>query len=188
MAREPAQDLHGVTQLVAPGIWRVGDWLVNVYLVEDGGRLTLVDAGLSRMYDQLLAALQATGHSLEHIDAVVLTHGHPDHVGMAERVRQESGARVWVHQDDGAMVADPRHATRYSSNERSFLPYLLRRPATVRVPVHIGLQGGSGRRRWRSTRPSATGRSWTSPGTRPPSSWQATPPAAPPSSSPTATP
>lgn len=143
MAQKRAHSRGGAAaELVAEGVWRVGDWMVNLYLVEDEGRLTVVDAGLPGMYGRLRAALEETGHRLGSIDAVVLTHGHPDHVGLAERVRQDAGAAVWVHEDDDAMVADPRHATRYSSHERSFGSYLLRRPATLRVPLHIGRQGG----------------------------------------------
>ena len=73
----------------------------NFYLVEDGdGGLTLVDAGLPAFrsqVDELLAG--------RRVDAVVLTHGHTDHVGVAEGLR-EDGAKVWIHAADAAMARD----------------------------------------------------------------------------------
>jgi glyoxylase-like metal-dependent hydrolase (beta-lactamase superfamily II) len=85
---------------VAPGITRLGNEIVNFYLVEDEGGLTLVDAGVPGFRDQLDAVLAG-----RRVDAVILTHGHTDHVGVAEGLRRD-GAKVWIHAADAAMARD----------------------------------------------------------------------------------
>jgi glyoxylase-like metal-dependent hydrolase (beta-lactamase superfamily II) len=85
---------------VAKGVHRAGSSLVNWYLIEDGGRVILVDAGLPGYWPQLDPALSAMGRSRGDVEALVLTHGDGDHVGFAERLRTELGARVFVHGED----------------------------------------------------------------------------------------
>jgi glyoxylase-like metal-dependent hydrolase (beta-lactamase superfamily II) len=51
-----------------------------------------------------LRTLDGLGRRLDDLDAVVLTHAHPDHVGFAERARREGPASVWVHNDDAAVA------------------------------------------------------------------------------------
>ena len=46
---------------ISPGVHRLGSDRVNFYLIEDGGRVTLVDAGLSGYWDQLEPALAGIG-------------------------------------------------------------------------------------------------------------------------------
>jgi glyoxylase-like metal-dependent hydrolase (beta-lactamase superfamily II) len=53
--------------------------------------------------------------------AVVLTHGHFDHVGFAERARVELGVPVYVHENDVPLT---QHPWRYD-HERRRTPYLL---------------------------------------------------------------
>jgi glyoxylase-like metal-dependent hydrolase (beta-lactamase superfamily II) len=87
---------------VADGIHRLNDGIVNFYLVEDGGRLTLVDAGGSRHWELLTRTLDSIGRRVEDLDTVLLTHAHGDHVGFAERARTEAHAGVRVHRLDVA--------------------------------------------------------------------------------------
>jgi glyoxylase-like metal-dependent hydrolase (beta-lactamase superfamily II) len=127
---------------VAPGVERLGDDVVNFYLIEDPDGLTLIDAGLPGHLRQLKDHLARSGRSIQDIRAVLLTHGHPDHTGLVGPLHQ-AGAEIWVHEQDAAILKDgPRSAMRHAKPERSMLPYLLRRPAAIGTPLHMALKGG----------------------------------------------
>jgi glyoxylase-like metal-dependent hydrolase (beta-lactamase superfamily II) len=116
--------------------------MVNFYLVDHPDGLLLVDAGLPGHLGQLREHLAGPGRSLRDIRAVLLTHGHLDHTGLVTAV-QQAGADVWIHVSDAAILADgPRSSTRHAKPERSFVPYLLRRPAAIRGPLHMARLGG----------------------------------------------
>ena len=127
---------------VAPGVHRLGDEAVNFYLIEHEDGLVLVDAGLPAHFGPLKDHLALLGHDLPAIRAVLLTHGHPDHTGLAERLRAEAGAEIWIHREDAPILADgPRSAMRHAKPERSVLPYLLRRPSAISGPLHMARKG-----------------------------------------------
>jgi len=87
---------------LAPGLHRLGDGLVNSYLVEDGGAITIVDAGMSGQYGDLEHELASMGRSKADLKAILLTHGDTDHVGFANRLHQETGIPVYVGAADAA--------------------------------------------------------------------------------------
>jgi glyoxylase-like metal-dependent hydrolase (beta-lactamase superfamily II) len=88
---------------LAPHLHRLGSSsLVNSYLVEDAGGITVVDAGLPGLWKELLSELAAIGRSLADVRALLLTHGDIDHVGYAERLRREAGVPVFVGAADAA--------------------------------------------------------------------------------------
>lgn len=90
---------------IAPGVRRIGtrDW-VNAYLVEESGEVTIVDAGASGMWGDLVAELAVMGRTLDDVRSIVLTHGHTDHIGFAERGRTEQGWPVRIHELDAALA------------------------------------------------------------------------------------
>jgi glyoxylase-like metal-dependent hydrolase (beta-lactamase superfamily II) len=88
---------------VAPRIHRLGEEIVNSYLVEDGGEVTIVDAGAPAYWGALPAALAGMGRTIADVRAVVLTHGHSDHIGFAQRAH-EAGIPVSVHEIDAALA------------------------------------------------------------------------------------
>lgn len=87
---------------LAPSLHRVGSDLVNCYLVEDAGGVTVIDAGLPGHWKELQAELATLGRSLDDVRGVVLTHGDTDHLGFAERLRKEKGVPIYVHELDAA--------------------------------------------------------------------------------------
>jgi glyoxylase-like metal-dependent hydrolase (beta-lactamase superfamily II) len=141
MSRSTSDDWRD-GQPVVDGVDRLGDDLVNFYLVEHPDGLTLVDSGLPAHLAQLEQHLSRSGRSVRDIRAVLLTHGHPDHTGLAAHLRQ-AGADIWVHERDAPILADgPRSALRHAKPERSMLPYLLRRPAAIGTLLHLARKGG----------------------------------------------
>lgn len=91
-----------LTQL-GPGVHRLGDDIVNSYVLVDGGDVTIVDAGVPAYWNDLPGALATIGRSLGDVRALLLTHGHSDHIGFAERARR-AAISVRVHELDAALA------------------------------------------------------------------------------------
>lgn len=92
---------------ITPGVRRLGPGLVNAYLVEEQGGVTIVDTGAAGYWKALPDELAAMGRSLDDVKAVVLTHAHSDHIGFAERIRSERGVPIRVHTDDVPLTKKP---------------------------------------------------------------------------------
>ena len=89
---------------IATGIRRLGHGMINAYLVQEAGAVTIIDAGVPGYYGDLPAELAAMGRALADVRSVVLTHGHTDHIGFAERIRRDRGVPVRVHELDAALA------------------------------------------------------------------------------------
>jgi glyoxylase-like metal-dependent hydrolase (beta-lactamase superfamily II) len=95
---------------IAPGLWRLRVPLaweaidhVNAYVIEGDGGVVMVDCGTAghpSCAQALEIAISRTGHRLEDVQALVLTHVHSDHMGLASLVLERSGAELWAHPDD----------------------------------------------------------------------------------------
>jgi glyoxylase-like metal-dependent hydrolase (beta-lactamase superfamily II) len=95
------------TSAVAPGIQRIETASTNCYLLEDDDGLTFVDAGLPGTWPDADRAVHELGHTWSDVRAIVLTHGHFDHVGFAARAQRRHGVSVWVHEADARIATHP---------------------------------------------------------------------------------
>src|SRR5438128_12188762 len=89
---------------IAEGIHRLGNGLINSYLVVDGTDVTIIDAGVPGYWRDLPAELATLGRTLDDLRSVVLTHGHSDHIGFAERARPGRRLSVRLHELDAALA------------------------------------------------------------------------------------
>jgi glyoxylase-like metal-dependent hydrolase (beta-lactamase superfamily II) len=109
---------------IAEGVHRLGAGRVNAYLLEEGGEVTVIDAGAPGYWNLLDAELTAMGRTIEDVRAVVLTHAHQDHIGFAERMRRERHVPVEVHEDDAAMARGEAKASGQQSGPIKVGPLL----------------------------------------------------------------
>jgi glyoxylase-like metal-dependent hydrolase (beta-lactamase superfamily II) len=122
---------------VVPGVHRLQHAYVNCYLLEDDSGLTLVDTAFPATWPLLLKAIASLGRFPADVRAVVLTHAHFDHLGVALRARQEWGVPVLAHQDESYIAA---HPYRYA-HERSRLLHTVRHPASIPVLTAMASAG-----------------------------------------------
>ncbi|HEY7072939.1 MAG TPA: MBL fold metallo-hydrolase, partial [Acidimicrobiales bacterium] len=98
---------------VRPGLWSIPVPLPNnslryvfVYLFETDRGPYIVDAGWNtdEAFAALSAGLQLAGTSMDDVQGVLVTHIHPDHYGLAGRIREASGAWIALHRADAALI------------------------------------------------------------------------------------
>jgi glyoxylase-like metal-dependent hydrolase (beta-lactamase superfamily II) len=121
---------------VAPGVHRLGSERVNFYLVEDDGRFTVVDAGIPGYWDQLEPALAQIGRGLDDVAAVLLTHAHSDHTGVAGKLH-ERGVPVYLHPADHELLATGKEPWKREGSALS----VLRHPRVFGFFLHMARNG-----------------------------------------------
>lgn len=79
---------------------------LNSYLVQGDKGCLLVDTGWNtdEAFQQLVEQLKALGLSLNDISTVVITHVHPDHYGLAGRIKQNCPTRFAFHLWEKALI------------------------------------------------------------------------------------
>ncbi|HEX2086562.1 MAG TPA: MBL fold metallo-hydrolase [Solirubrobacteraceae bacterium] len=117
---------------VAEGIEQFTDQdLVNWFLVETDEGPIAVDAGFPTAWEQI----RDRAHELR---AILVTHGHIDHLGFAPRAQREHGTPVYVPERD---VALSRRPLTYARSER--LPLLYLHKAATRRVYWTGIRAGA---------------------------------------------
>ncbi|AEH38481.1 MBL fold metallo-hydrolase [Halopiger xanaduensis] len=101
----------------------------NAYVLEDESGagdddLALVDTGIATpdTRAQLREGLAERGYDFADVDAIVLTHFHPDHAGLAGEIQAAGGATVYVHEADAPLVEqDPDAVEDFERRRRESL-------------------------------------------------------------------
>jgi glyoxylase-like metal-dependent hydrolase (beta-lactamase superfamily II) len=80
---------------------------VNVYLVALDQGFLLVDCGMATdpTFETLRCALSERGIEWRDIRRIIITHMHPDHMGLATRLLELTGAELAMHQAEADHLA-----------------------------------------------------------------------------------
>ena len=82
----------------------LGAYQTNTYIVHDSESRTcaVIDPGYEP--ERVLAAVQDQGLT---VDAVLLTHGHFDHVGGVQEIVEKTGCKLWMSESDWSQFPNP---------------------------------------------------------------------------------
>lgn len=84
---------------VAPGVWRMKDVFVNVFIIESQKQpgWVLVDTGLKSSYAKIKNMIAEVMEPGGVPQAIILTHGHFDHRGALQQLASEWRIPVYCH-------------------------------------------------------------------------------------------
>jgi glyoxylase-like metal-dependent hydrolase (beta-lactamase superfamily II) len=79
---------------------------INVYLVRLADGYLLIDCGMDTdaCFQALARGMDVAGAGWSDISEILLTHVHPDHMGLAPRLLELTGARLSMHAHDAAYL------------------------------------------------------------------------------------
>ncbi|MGY5874887.1 MAG: MBL fold metallo-hydrolase [Candidatus Thorarchaeota archaeon] len=82
---------------------------ISTYLLVDEDQALVIDPGTAGYPgESIVETLKKLGLSLKSdITAVACTHGHPDHVGGANRLKRVTEAPILIHKSDAELLEDP---------------------------------------------------------------------------------
>jgi glyoxylase-like metal-dependent hydrolase (beta-lactamase superfamily II) len=96
---------------------------VNSYLIMGDEKHTLVDPGWPDLvaFQSLKDQLGEIGMTLDDIDTLIATHGHPDHMGLAGEIRRLNGAKLLMHESVFTRQSVEFGSTQFAENMRNWL-------------------------------------------------------------------
>ncbi|MFC7139331.1 MBL fold metallo-hydrolase [Halosimplex aquaticum] len=126
------------------GVWWIDLRGVNAYLVDEGGDLTLVDAGMPWQGGGVVDAIVEAGYVLDDLEHVLLTHYDVDHAGGLSRL-DGLDVTIYAGQRDASLVTG-REAPPFSIPKgalQRLLGPLYTPPSNEVVPLADGDEIGS---------------------------------------------
>jgi glyoxylase-like metal-dependent hydrolase (beta-lactamase superfamily II) len=86
--------------LVSGGSFGLGHFAdCNVYLVDCGNEVILIDSGAGIDVNRLADNVRADGFDVERITKIMNTHCHYDHTGGDRKIKDMSGCKIFIHEN-----------------------------------------------------------------------------------------
>ncbi len=77
----------------------------NIFLVKDGDRFVIFDAGIHHYFKDTVEAIKELGLELKQMDRLILTHTHLDHSGSTVEFKGRlKDLEVWVSEEEGVLL------------------------------------------------------------------------------------
>jgi len=95
---------------ICDGLYQIGGSRITapedccVYLLDGGGELAVIDAGLGFSAPQLIANIETLSFNPASVKYLVATHGHIDHTGGLAYLKEKLRAKVVAHEYELAAV------------------------------------------------------------------------------------
>lgn len=103
----------------------------NVYCLDTGDELILIDSGSGEYWDQMEENLARWDLSLDQVSTCLFTHAHYDHAGAAHRLKA-MGVYLYAHPKTADAIASGDHRC------AGFLYHKQFTPTTIDTPVNDG--------------------------------------------------
>jgi metallo-beta-lactamase class B len=96
-------------QKIAPfklfdNLYYVGPGFVSAWLIPTSAGIIMIDTAQEPYVDHVIDSIKTSGFDIKDIKYIVLSHGHLDHFGGAQRIAELSGARVAALDEDWKMM------------------------------------------------------------------------------------
>ncbi len=87
-------------------VYYVGDSWVCAYIIDTGEGLLLLDAGNCGAAEMMIHSIWSAGFNPADIKWIVLSHGHVDHIGAVNFLRNMFGCKVYLGEPDARMFEE----------------------------------------------------------------------------------
>jgi len=94
---------HTFSIPISPSV-SVERFVYSYLIIGDG--LTLVDCGIAASKREIYDEIKEVGCGPDDIKRLILTHAHPDHIGCAMSINQDSGCKIEAHPAARAWIED----------------------------------------------------------------------------------
>lgn len=88
-----------------PKIFPISIFNVRIFLIQVKHGYALIDTGIPFQEERIIRAFKSLGVELKDIQAIILTHGHLDHIGCLGFLQERTGAPVICHRSLAGTLA-----------------------------------------------------------------------------------
>jgi glyoxylase-like metal-dependent hydrolase (beta-lactamase superfamily II) len=122
---------------------------LNAFLIDNGSELILIDTGLSsKSIKKISSELSTIGKSLKDVKHILITHGHPDHVGGLIALQNQITAKTYAHHQEAPIIRGEKPMPAAKRSDLRGLSWLMsfvvksamNKPAQVDVEVNDGTE------------------------------------------------